>query len=96
MAKGYWVAHITVTDAENYPRYLAADKIPFEKYGAKFLVRGGSFEAPESAVRERHVIIEFESYEKALACYHSPEYQEAKTLRHAFAESELIILEGCA
>lgn len=94
MAKGYWLVHITVTDAENYPRYLAADKIAFDKYGARFLVRGGRHEAPEGQARERHVVIEFDSYAQALACYHSQEYQAAARLRQASAQSELVIVEG--
>ncbi|MDJ0948964.1 MAG: DUF1330 domain-containing protein [Alphaproteobacteria bacterium] len=94
MAKGYWIVHITVTDAENYPKYLAADAIAFEKYQARFLVRGGQFESPEGPARDRHVVIEFDSYAQALACYHSPEYQAAAKLRQAYAESELVIVEG--
>ena len=96
MAKGYWVAHVTVTDPDNYPKYIAADAAAFEKYGARFLVRGGRFEAPEGAARERHVVIEFDSYEQALACYHSPEYAEAARLRQAYADSDLVIVEGAA
>jgi len=94
MAKGYWIVHITVTDPAKYPQYLAADAVAFEKYGARFLVRGGRFEAPEGAARERHVVIEFESLEQALDCYHSPEYQAAAKLRQAYADSELVIVEG--
>jgi len=94
MAKGYWIVHVTVIDAENYPRYLKADTVPFEKYGARFLVRGGAHEAPEGPARERHVVIEFDSYDTALACYRSPEYQAAAKLRQAYAESDLVIVEG--
>lgn len=94
MAKGYWIVHVTVTDAENYPQYLAADAIAFEKYEARFLVRGGQCEGPEGPIRERHVVIEFESYEQALACYNSPEYQAAAKLRQAFSDSEIVIVEG--
>lgn len=94
MAKGYWIVHITVTDPDNYPKYLAADAAAFAKYDASFLVRGGGFEAPEGPAKSRHVVIEFESYEKALACYRSPEYQAAAKLRQAYADSDLVIVEG--
>ena len=94
MPKGYWIVHIDVNDAENYPQYLAADAVAFEKYDAKFLVRGGQHEAPEGPARSRHVVIEFESYAQALACYRSPEYQAAAKLRQAFADSDLVIVEG--
>ena len=94
MPKGYWIVHITVTDPANYPKYLEAGRIPYEKYGAKFLVRGGACTDPEGPARERHVVIEFESYETALACYNSSEYQAAAKLRQAFAESDIVIVEG--
>ncbi len=94
MAKGYWIVHITVTDPENYPKYIAADAAAFEKFDARFLVRGGRYEAVEGPARERHVVIEFESYERALACYRSEVYQAAAKLRRAYAQSELLIVEG--
>ena len=34
MKKGYWILHVDVTDADNYPKYLAADAAAFEKYDA--------------------------------------------------------------
>lgn len=92
--KGYWIVHISVTDPANYPRYVAADAAAFAKYDARFLVRGGRFDAVEGSARQRHVVIEFESYEAALACYRSPEYQAAAKLRQAYAQSEVLIVEG--
>ncbi len=49
----------------------------FAKPGGRFLARGGEFQALEGTARQRHVIIEFDSYETALAYYHSPDYQAA-------------------
>ncbi|MEH6527903.1 MAG: DUF1330 domain-containing protein [Sneathiella sp.] len=92
--KGYWIVNVTITDAENYPQYLAADAVAFEKYEAKFLIRGGQYSAVEGPARERHVVIEFDSYQTALDCYNSPEYQKAAKLRQKFADSEVLILEG--
>jgi uncharacterized protein (DUF1330 family) len=83
-----------VTDPENYPKYIAADAAAFEKFDARFLVRGGRYEAMEGPARERHVVIEFESYDQALACYRSEAYQAAAKLRRAYAQSELLIVEG--
>ena len=94
MAKGYWIVHVTVTDADNYPQYVAADTPVLDSYGARFLVRGGQSTAPEGPMRERHVVIEFDSYEQALACYHSPEYQAAAKLRQTYSDSEIVIVEG--
>ena len=45
MPKGYWIAHVDVRDPEGYRGYVAAAKPAFEKYGAKFLARGGAYEA---------------------------------------------------
>lgn len=92
--KGYWIVHIDVTDAENYPAYIAADKIAFDKYEVKVLVRGGQCTGPEGAIRARHVVLEFETYEKALECYRSDEYQKAIPLRQAYSRSDIVIVEG--
>jgi uncharacterized protein (DUF1330 family) len=92
--KGYWIAMVDISDPENYPKYIAANAAAFEKYGARFLVRGGRHEDPEGPSGDRHVVVEFESYEKALACYHSPEYQAALKLRQASASARFAIVEG--
>jgi len=94
MAKGYWIGRVDVDDPEVYARYVAANKMPFDEYGARFLVRGGQFTNPEGHARERNVVIEFPSYEAALACYESPEYQAAKALRDPVSSADLIIIEG--
>ncbi|MCF6124786.1 DUF1330 domain-containing protein [Mesorhizobium sp. M7A.F.Ca.CA.001.07.2.1] len=92
--KGYWMAMVEVTDPENYPLYIAANKAAFDKYGAKFLTRGGQSSSPEGLSGNRHVIIEFESYAVALACFHSPEYQVALKFRRLYSTSHFAIVEG--
>ena len=94
MAKGYWVANIDVTDMDGYKAYVVANAEPFRKFGAKFLIRGGKSEAVEGKLRARVVVIEFPSYEAALACYRSPEYQKAKALRIGKGIGEIVVLEG--
>ena len=47
MKRGYWMGMVDVTDPANYPKYIAANKAAFDKYGAKFLVRGGQGEVLE-------------------------------------------------
>jgi uncharacterized protein (DUF1330 family) len=94
MPKGYWIFHATVNDADTYRKYIELDGEAFAKYGARFVVRGGRFEAVEGTARHRHVIIEFESYDKALECYQSGEYQAALQFRLVSADSELVIIEG--
>jgi uncharacterized protein (DUF1330 family) len=94
MAKGYWIGHIDVSNPEGYKAYVAANAEPLRKYGARFLVRGGQFEAKEGESRSRSVVIEFPSYEAALACYHSPEYQRAIALRTPHSTGDVIVIEG--
>ena len=92
--KGYWIGHVDVTDPEGYKPYMAADMAPLGKFGGRFLVRGGAREVVEGQVRGRTVVLEFPSYEAALACYRSPDYQAAKQLREGKAEADLVVLEG--
>ncbi len=95
MAKGYWVARADVTDPERYKAYVVANAEPFTKYGARFLVRAGRFENPEGSSRTRNVVIEFPSYQAALDCWHSPEYQRALQLRlPPVSVIDLVIIEG--
>jgi len=94
MAKGYWIGHITVTDMHAYEQYKAANAVAFEKYGGRFLVRAGQFECLCGTARERHVLIEFDSYKQALECYRSTEYKAASKLRDSYSENDIIIIEG--
>ena len=48
----------------------------------------------EGEARPRNVIIEFDSFEKALACYRSPEYQPAVAIRQHCADGEILLIEG--
>ena len=92
--KGYWIAHVDVRDPEAYKAYIAANAAAFRKYGGRFLVRGGAYEALEGQARARTVVIEFKDYAAALACYRSAEYAEALALRAKVAVSDLMIIEG--
>jgi uncharacterized protein (DUF1330 family) len=92
--KGYWIAHVDVTDPEGYKPYQTANATAFGKFGARFLVRGGRQEVTEGHARSRAVVIEFPSYEAALACYRSPDYQAAKALRLGKGEIDLLVIEG--
>ena len=94
MKKGYWMGMVDVTDPDNYPRYIAANKAAFDKYGAKFLVRGGERQVFEGPAANRLVIIEFASYQTALDCYNSPEYQAALELRKQFSDAHFAVVEG--
>lgn len=92
--KGYWMAMIDVTDPEVYRHYVETNGAAFAKYGATFLVRAGRHREPEGPTGNRHVVIEFPSYEAALACYDSAEYQEALRHRLAGSTGRVVIVEG--
>jgi uncharacterized protein (DUF1330 family) len=94
MPKGYIIAHVTVTDPDAYTPYVARNNEIFPRFGGKFVVRGGKAEILEGDGHLRHVIIEFPSYEAALACYNDPEYQENMKIRQANADSTIIVVEG--
>jgi len=94
MAKGYWIARVDVINPDGYQEYVRANAAAFNKFGARFIIRGGQFEAPEGTPRARNVVLEFADYATALACYQSPEYQAAKAFRDGAGVADLIIVEG--
>jgi uncharacterized protein (DUF1330 family) len=94
MPKGYWIVRVDIADPERYKTYIAANAKPFAKYGARFLVRAGKFECVEGSARSRNAVIEFPSYQAALDCWHSPEYQEAMKLRLPVSTADILVIEG--
>jgi uncharacterized protein (DUF1330 family) len=96
MPKGYWIVRVSVRDENGYPEYLAAARSAFQKFGAKFIVRGGPFESREGNARDRNVVVEYKNLQTAIACYDSPEYQAAKTIRQKYADADFIIIDGPA
>lgn len=94
MPKGYWIGRVDVADTEKYKAYVQANAVAFKKFGAKFLVRAGRFENPEGTSRSRNVVVEFPTYQAALDCWKSPEYQEALKLRLQISTIDLVIVEG--
>jgi uncharacterized protein (DUF1330 family) len=95
--KAYWIAHVDITDPDQYSQYTQRAPAAFAVYGGRLLARGGRSEAMEGrATPQRSVVIEFDSYEQALACYRSEQYQEAKLHRAGVAKAEVIIVEGVA
>jgi uncharacterized protein (DUF1330 family) len=94
MAKGYWIAHVDVTDPDAYKLYANSTGEALRKYDAKFIMRGGRYEVFEGSARGRHVVVEFKDYETALACYHSPEYQSAAAHRKGKVSIDIMVIEG--
>ncbi len=93
--KGFWIAHVEVTDPERYKQYVAGTVAPFKEFGAKFHARGGTSEILEGdLVGARHVIIEFKDLATAKACWSSPDYQAAREHRLAASTGSVTIVEG--
>ena len=94
MPKGYWIARVDVRDPERYKDYVSTAKPAFERFGANFLARGGSFVELEGKARGRNVVIEFPSVQAAVDCYNSPEYQAAARIRQECADAEMVVVES--
>lgn len=94
MPKGYWIVRVDITDPEKYKAYIAANGKPLARYGARFVVRAGRHETVEGKSRARNAVIEFPSYQAALDCWHSAEYQQVLALRTPVSTADLIIIEG--
>jgi uncharacterized protein (DUF1330 family) len=92
--KGYWIVHIDVSDPQGYKPYMDAAPAAIGRFGGRYLIRGGRQEITEGKSRARTVVLEFPSYESALSCYRSDEYQAAKKLRDGSAVFDLVIVEG--
>ena len=93
----YVVVQIDVKDAETYARYREMAPPSIAAYGGRYLVRGGAVEVLEGSwMPPRFVVLEFPDAERARAWWASPEYAPAKALRHASADTEMILVEGIA
>lgn len=89
------VVQVEVKDPERYEAYKKMVPPTLEKFGGRFVARGGAVHVIEGDWSpKRFVLIEFPSVERAKAWWASPEYAEAKALRQATADSRLIIVEG--
>ena len=93
--KAYVIGEIIVKDPKAYEVYKAAIASTAARFGGRYLVRGGKVETIEGdSPRGRVVIIEFDSFEKAMAFEHAPETLAASAIRHRAAQSRLFVVEG--
>lgn len=91
----YVIANVTVKDPVRYEDYRRLVTPTLEKYGGRFIARGGSIEVLEGDWHpNRLVLVEFPSVTAARAWWNSPEYSEAKRIRQETSEGTLLILEG--
>ena len=91
----YVVVEIVVNNPEGYEEYKKLAPPPIATYGGKYIARGGSAENLEGDWEpNRIVILEFESVDKAKKWLDSEEYREAKSLRHKYATTDMILVVG--
>lgn len=91
----YIIVDLAVVHPATYEKYKPQAGPTVEKYGGKYIVRGGKSEVLEGDWDpKRVVILQFDSVEKAKAWLNSEEYREPKKLRHASAKTNMIVVEG--
>jgi uncharacterized protein (DUF1330 family) len=91
----YLLARVAITDWDRYKEYVKKTPGVIEKYGGKFIARGGKVETLEGTEEKgRLVLIEFPSFEKAKEFYYSEEYQETKKLRAGAASGQFLAIDG--
>ena len=91
----YVIADVSITDPDLFAEYRQLVPATIEKYGGRFVVRGGAVETKEGGWSPaRIVVLEFPSMEKARSWYHSPEYAPALAMRLKSANAKMIFVEG--
>ena len=91
----YVIVDIEVADPEGYMEYPKMAPETVKLYGGKYIVRGGTNETLEGDWQaKRLVILEFPSVEQAKKWLNSPEYAPARALRHQYAQSKMVVVEG--
>ncbi len=92
---GYIIAEVEVTDPETYATYRAQTPAVIERYGGRFIVRGGAAEVLEGDRQPgRLVVIEFPDVAAAKRFYELPDYQAIIGIRQRAAISRLLLVEG--
>ncbi|MET8280739.1 DUF1330 domain-containing protein [Micromonospora sp. NPDC005174] len=95
MPKGYWVsAYRTISDPDKLAAYNELAAAAVAAGGGRVLVRGGRVAAYDAGIAERTVLIEFDSFEQAVAAHDSAAYQEALAVLSDGVERDFRIVEG--
>ena len=93
----YWVARSKINDPVEYKKYTDLVPAIIARHGGKVLARGGRYQIMEGPQKfHRFIVIEFPSFERAVACHASPEYLEAAAPRKkdGVSELEIVIVES--
>ena len=95
MKKGYWISlYIKINDQENLRKYAETVTPIIKSYSGVPLVRGGEYQTFDGDNFNRTVIWEFPSYEKALECHNSKEYQAGWAVAKNTTSRHMQIVEG--
>jgi len=91
----YLIAEVEITDPTGFEEYRKQVPATIEKYGGRYVVRGGATESLEGGWQpKRIVVLEFPSLDQAKRWYNSPEYREPLALRLRTTNSRAIFVEG--
>ena len=91
----YFIVDNEVTDPAGFEEYRKQVAGTVEKYGGKFLVRGGQIQALEGDWKPKRIVVtEFPSIEQARRWYDSEEYRPLKVLRSRSARGSVVLVEG--
>ena len=91
----YIIVDIDITDPVSYEEYKRLAAPTVELYGGKYIARGGQNETLEGEWQaKRLVILEFPSVEQAKNWLNSSEYAPARALRHKYAKTNMVVVEG--
>ena len=94
MKKGYWISlYIKINSQENLKKYAETVTSIIKSYGGVPLVRGGNYETFNGKNFIRTVVWEFPSYEKAIKCHNSKEYQAGWSLAKDTTERHMQVIE---
>lgn len=91
----YVIAEVNVTNPDLFAEYRKLVPPTIEKYGGRFIVRGGAVDTKEGGWSPaRLVLIEFPSMDQARGWYHSSEYAGPLAMRLKAANTKLVLVEG--
>ncbi len=91
----YWLALVNVTDPEVFEEYAKRAPAAVYKYDGKLITEGKPIMALEGeGAPGGYAIVEFPTVERAIECYNSPEYRDAKSHREGAADFKMVILKG--
>ena len=91
----YLIAEIEVTDPETYEEYRRQVAPTVERYGGRFLVRGGAVHGLEGEWNpKRLVVIQFSNMARLREWYQSDEYERLKSIRQRSSTGKVLAVEG--